>query len=299
MNRFPPKRIVVAADLSGPSRFALQAAKVLAHRWRAALDIVHVEYYPFAVMSAGLEEAAMSFPPLSPEAEVLVRKELRKAASGFRRDRLSVRSVPGWPPQTLAELARPDKADLLVLGTHGHAGLDRLAYGSVTEAVIRRARVPVLAVREGRTPVRPARVLAPWNGRSYAVRALRYARELARNMGAELHVFCIIAPGRSIDKECTALRRRLDAILGPGPDWALRVRVGDAREHIIREADSGRYGLIVLSAHRKPFSSDIVLGATVERVLRHARVPVLAVPSGKPPARPKVGRWAGGRIFAA
>ena len=73
-----------------------------------------------------------------------------------------------------------------------------------------------------------------------------------------------VVPSRlSIDECEPGLERRVESILGSGraPVWDLRVRVGDAREHIIREANSGRYGLVVVSAHRRPFSSDVVLGS--------------------------------------
>jgi nucleotide-binding universal stress UspA family protein len=45
--------------------------------------------------------------------------------------------------------ASEEQADMLVLGTHGRSGLDRLLLGSVTERVIRLAPCPVLSVRKG------------------------------------------------------------------------------------------------------------------------------------------------------
>ena len=144
---------------------------------------------------------------------------------------------------------------------------------------MRGSAVPVLTVRESKAPLILRRVLAPWNGRPYATRALRHARILARSLDAELHVLRVLPARRGVAERAPGLRRILEDVLGPGA-WSLRVRRGDARAHIIREAGSGRYGMVVLSAHRRPFSSDIVLGSTVERTLRHSRIPVLSVPSG-------------------
>jgi nucleotide-binding universal stress UspA family protein len=75
----------------------------------------------------------------------------------------------------------------------------------------------------------------------------------------------------------------------------LRTRKGDARAHIVKEANSGRYELVVLSAHRRPFGADFVLGSTIERVMRHSAIPVLSVPSGM--LRPRlIRKLASGRL---
>lgn len=288
MKRFPPRRILVAADLSGPSRSALDAAKALARRWGAALEIVYVQQPPMLPTWSTPDGMPVSPPLASQESRREVAEKLRKAAEGFPAERLKLRTILGWPPAVLLELARPERADLMVMGTHGYAGLDRLLTGSVSEAVVRRAQIPVLAVPERKGVVDVSRVLAPWNGRPYATRALRWARELARSLGATLDVLHVKEPGAAIDKNGAALERRLASILGAGPDWMLHTRKGDARARVVAEANSGRYDLVVLSAHRRAFAADFVLGSTIERLMRHAEVPVLAVPSGR--TRPRLVR---------
>lgn len=52
----------------------------------------------------------------------------------------------GAPPSTIITLAAQLGADLIVMSTHGRAGLGSLLYGSVAEAVLRAATVPVLLV---------------------------------------------------------------------------------------------------------------------------------------------------------
>lgn len=298
MKRFPPQRLLVAADLSAPSLSALDAAKALARRWGSSLQVVHARPPAFNGW-IGPEGLPMPLPIPAPAEERRLRARLREAAAGFPEDRLELRSVDGWPQEVLGGLAGGAEADLLVLGSHGYAGLDRLALGSVAEGVIRRARVPVLAVHPRAEPLRLSRVLAPWNGAPYATRALRYARELAASLDAELVVLRVFEPGKDRARDRASLRR-LGSLLR-GARWSLKTRAGDAREKIAREADSGRYGLLVLSAHRRPFSTDVVLGSTVERALRHSRIPVLAIPSGAAPRRllPRPPAWVGGKIFSA
>ena len=131
--------------------------------------------------------------------------------------------------------------------------------------------------------------------RPYATRALRWAREISRSLRSTLDVLYVNEIGKPIEKD-ESLGRRLVAALGTGSDWMLHKRAGDSREQIISAANSGRYELVVLSAHRRAFASDFVLGSAVERLLRHSKVPVLAVPSGR--SRPRVVRRLAARVGA-
>ncbi len=299
MNRFPPKRIVVAVDLSGPSLAALDAAEALARRRSATLEIVYVQQPPHIAAWAGLDAMPASVPPSTQQPRRRMEERLRKAAAGFPPERLKIRTVHGWPPAALLELAKPERADLFVMGTHGYAGLDRMLTGSVSEAVIRHSLIPVLAVPERKSGSLVLRVLAPWNGQPYATRALRWAREMARSLAATLVVLHVDESVSPVKADWRVLRRRLQSVLGAGPDWCLLVRAGDARARIVDEANSGRYELVVLSAHRRAFASDFILGSTVERLLRHSNVPVLAVPSGGARARPvrRLLASAGARLY--
>ena len=57
--------------------------------------------------------------------------------------------VEGSPSKKIVEYATDEGCDLIVMGTHGRGGIDRLLLGSVAERVVRTATVPVLTVRVG------------------------------------------------------------------------------------------------------------------------------------------------------
>lgn len=298
MNRFPPRRILIASDLAPSSLAALGAGRDLAARWGSAVELVHVQHPPVLAGWVGPDSMPASVPSATVEPRRRIELRLRRAAEGIDPAKLKLRMIHGPPPSALMELARPERADLLVMGTHGLAGLDRLLTGSVAEVVLRRARIPVLVVPEKAALPAGGRVLAPWNGRPYATRALRWAREFARGLGSMLDVLYVDENEHPLDRDA-ALCRRLLAALGTGTDWMLHKRQGDARARIVAEANSGRYAVVVLSAHRRAFASDFIFGCTVERVLRHSAVPVLAVPSGRSwaGAALSLGARAGGRLY--
>jgi len=59
---------------------------------------------------------------------------------------VETRIVEGMPSRTICEHAASESCDLIVMGTHGRGGIDRLLMGSVTERVVRTAEPPVLTV---------------------------------------------------------------------------------------------------------------------------------------------------------
>ncbi|MCE9525416.1 MAG: universal stress protein, partial [Planctomycetales bacterium] len=59
------------------------------------------------------------------------------------------RLLAGDPAEAIIRLAETEKADLIVIGTHGRRGLRRVLMGSVAEVVVRTASCPVLTVKQG------------------------------------------------------------------------------------------------------------------------------------------------------
>ena len=168
------------------------------------------------------------------------------------------------------------------MGTHGYAGLNRLLNGSMAEAVMRRADVPVMAVHERLDPPKYSRILVPHNMTPYADKALAYALDFAKGNNSTLEVLHVTAHnGLYKARAAQGLSSHLISIVGKRrtPKINLRIMSGDPREAILVEAKRGKFDLIILSAHKKPLLKDFIMGSTAERVLRHAPIPVLCVPS--------------------
>ena len=67
----------------------------------------------------------------------------------------------GPPASAIVEAAQAQKADLIVMSTHGRSGLGRLVLGSVAESVLRGTRAPILVVRAESAPVEPLQGAKP------------------------------------------------------------------------------------------------------------------------------------------
>lgn len=150
---FPFRRILATTDFSDLSLGAFPIAVELASHFGAELLILHVipmdmptpwDVPPYA-------DFGLASRP-SPEYEAEVRKEVER-----RLTQLAAKHAPGVTVRRLLgrgdaateidRLASEERADLIVLATHGWTGWRHLVFGSVAEKVLREAPCPVLSVR--------------------------------------------------------------------------------------------------------------------------------------------------------
>ncbi len=135
------RTIVHPTDFSEPSRAAFELACALARDYGAKLLILHVN--PPAPVYAP-DGVAVPFTMAEPEE---LRARLQAIRPSDERITYEHRLLEGDPAERIVETAVQEKADLIVMGTHGTTGLVRLLVGSVAESVLRKAPCPVLTVR--------------------------------------------------------------------------------------------------------------------------------------------------------
>ena len=141
-------RILVPTDFSATADAALDYAYVLAERFGASIELLHVLDDPF-VADGMAAEAYIS------EAPVLRSAMLREAQERLRHrvtpregvTHIDTEVLFGHGARTIAEYAAERGVDLIVMGTHGRTGFAHLLLGSVAERLVRTAPCPVLTVR--------------------------------------------------------------------------------------------------------------------------------------------------------
>jgi nucleotide-binding universal stress UspA family protein len=151
------RRILVPVDGSGTSALGLQQALGLAKDQRAQLRVLNVidervmataaDAYGAADMSALLQSMEETGKKALEEAAALAK------AGKVRAETAQVQSRGRYVSDVILDQAKTWRADLIVMGTHGRRGLNRLLLGSDAERVLREAPVPVLLVR-GEQPKR-------------------------------------------------------------------------------------------------------------------------------------------------
>lgn len=194
-----------------------------------------------------------------------------------------VREANEWP------------ANLIVMGTHGTSGFERLVLGSVTEKVLRRTTVPVLTIPRGAADAPDLAfetVLCAFDRSDASARALGYAVMFARGARARLVAAHVVENflnedpqfSRHFDTEdCfraaePAMRAWYAARIPPEAHAACEVEVvlrcGKASRELLAIARERRAGLIAVGTA----SAAAVFGSTAHTIVRAADVPVLVVP---------------------
>jgi nucleotide-binding universal stress UspA family protein len=143
------RHILCPVALTPTARGVLEYAGILAQRFGADLTVLHAIYDPLDITASHIPH-----PPLEQlrgemirVAEERLRGEMRETLGAVPRASLVV--VAGSPFQQITRFARAHGVDLIVLGSTGQTGLDRLITGSTAEQVVRTAHCPVFTVRLG------------------------------------------------------------------------------------------------------------------------------------------------------
>ena len=293
------QRILCPVDFSEFSRHALDYAVAIARWYDARLIALHVVPTIATFMPPAGEGL---YPPIvfSPQDLEQFDKELASFAAASGDTPIETQVLQGNVVGHIVDAAAAIPADLLVLGTHGRSGFDRLMLGSVTEKLLRKAPCPVLTVPARAPDAAPigtpfTRVLCAVDFSPVSLRALALAESLAAVAAAPLSLLHVLEPVSVFEPVAAgsgrlpvsadvhrAAQQRLETLVGSDTraftDVSEIVRAGKPYREILREASVQRTDLIVLGAHGGHIGLP-AFGSTTNHVVREATCPVLTVGS--------------------
>lgn len=143
------KKILVPVDGSPTSRKGLREAIRLARHCKARLRLLHVVdvFIVTPTLEAGpyLDDILKSFRAAG--RRILKNAETLERRQGVRTDSVIFESLGGPAAEIIVAHAKKWHADIIVAGTHGRRGINRLVMGSDAEQTVRTSPVPVLLVR--------------------------------------------------------------------------------------------------------------------------------------------------------
>jgi nucleotide-binding universal stress UspA family protein len=270
-------RILVPTDFSETADQALRYASGLARGLGAKLTIVYADPFVPPVDFTATVGAWDEFSFISLQARA--QDHLRIAAEANVDPEvaydIAIRVDP--PLDGILAEARASEADLIVMGTHGRTGFRRLIIGSVTEAVMRYAKVPVIAVPAHIVTSSPIRTIVCPVIDETSLEALTFAAEIAP---ADSHFIVIRAmvsdeTSESAD-ELIALRGAIPAALASRCELKL---LGDehAGNQIEGLAKTEHADLIVVAEPSGRSTSDLLRGTFAARLVQHSECPVLTI----------------------
>ena len=143
------RSILLPTDFSGCANYALPYAATIARATGASIVCLHViEPVVPAVGYTGLTEP-LPLADISDQLEESAEKELPRLAESDEVADLNIEEVivHGDAAAEIVRVANEREVDLIVISSHGRAGLGRILFGSTAEAVVRHASCPVLVVK--------------------------------------------------------------------------------------------------------------------------------------------------------
>ncbi len=292
------RRILCPVDFSDASQHALDHAVMIAGWYRARITALHVRHPAFLIEPPILfTDFGGGAVATLEDAETRLQHWLAPVrAAGIACDVLAVDGSNA--AGQIVAAAGTLEADLIVLGTHGRSGFERLLLGSVTEKVVRTAPCPVITVPPPSvaTSTLPfKRVLCAVDFSEPSMAALHVAVSMAKESGSTLtllHVLEFPPEGEMSASvpfdmatyrtavQTEAARRLVEVITEDVRTWcqpATKLVYGKPYVQILGTASETHADLIVLGVHGRNALDLMIFGSTTNHVIRSATCPVLTL----------------------
>jgi nucleotide-binding universal stress UspA family protein len=291
-------------DFSEFSSRAIPYAVSLARRFGGRVSLQHTVPPPNYLFTEGQGRDSAAVQRDIENEMQRSREEIRALllSFGIETAEVTVHVNEGNPGEHILKAITEDQIDLVVMGTHGHKGFNRLVLGSLTEELIHRLPCPVLAVSRHLTElvdplagVRMRTILLATDFSTHSDRALAYALNWASAWNSKIVLLHVVKEVSSAMKGIIELfpeynpyfqqqiSRAWEAVREYVPDGGQQkcevyyeIRQGNPKEEILRVAETKDADLIVTGA-RGAGKSGSLWGSVSSAVVRDGRHPVLVV----------------------
>jgi len=284
----PIKTVLCAIDLSSMTTHVLMAAAEVAQAYDAKLVVLHAvevwdRRYDFIVDDLVKR--------IEVDAQAKVHAELGRL--GKKHDvPIEVQVVKGHGHVAIISAVKTLRPDLLVIGSHGRRGIDRVLLGSVADSVLRQSPASVLVVRPLRNPDFYTIVCAV-DFSDCSRQALERALDLAQRDKVKsiraLHVFEIpvvyvdagLAYQAAFEQVEKAHIKEMEKFLKPYQNCGVAiestVQEGPAAPTIMAFADRVNADLLVIGSHGRSRLGAMLIGGVSNKIVHRTQVPLLAV----------------------
>lgn len=295
-----PKKIMVPTDFSTGSNEAIYFAVMLAEPFASEVTLFHA----ISLFEADPNNPDYRFPKIEEIYAALEETaskrmdEIDRSHQKIKFRKVMVRGIS--PTEEIVSFAQDQKMDLIVMGTHGRSGLSHFMLGSVAEKIIRHMPCPVVTIhhpgeKKKRSYAGIERIVVPIDFSPYSKQAVETAAVVAGKFGAELQFLHVIeeqvhpshyVTGKTsifafvpdlMNKSEAAMKKFVEPNLPASVQRTFHVVEGRAHTAIVEFAEQQKAGLIAIASHGLSGLEHFLVGSTTERVVRHAKIPVLAV----------------------
>lgn len=266
------KRILVPCDFSEPAVQAFKFAVEIAKESGGEINLLNVVELPTLYDSPGLRPFEQSY---MREVKDDVVKKFGKMRDKWAPAKVKVHTLVqfGSLMASIDEAIKAVRADLLLVGTHGASGLREFTIGSNTEKIVRRATIPVIAIKKAPKKIENI-VLPTWPDLDQEELTMK-VKELQNFFKANIHIVYINTP--AMFRRDVATKTALSAFAKRFmlKDFTLNVYNDISEEEgIINFSKEINADLVAMRTHGRRGLAHIAGGSIAEDVVNHIECPI-------------------------
>jgi nucleotide-binding universal stress UspA family protein len=305
------KKIAVPLDGSALAEKALPFAIQLANSMDAGLLLIRATKVPSLLTDTPAHE--LEYLETAEVYFETIKNSITNPAleNHIAAEKLETLVVYGDTVAEIVEITPFEKADLVVMTTHGRSGLSRMVMGSVAKKVLRQSQLPVIVMRPENlqtselieetllenAPTTKS-VVVTLDGTADAEAILEPAIELAQKLGATVNLLEVVVPSIPVEYGAgfygigfdldTDTRKRIDTakeylaklkvqLSERGINCASVVKVGNAATEIVEYTQAIQASLIAMATHARGTVGEFLIGSVADEVMRKSHLPVVMV----------------------
>ena len=272
-------KILIPMDFSETANLAIKHGAFLAKFLKGDLIIAHVikksEILDILMPMIHFEE--------NMGIEEIVSKKLEETAAEIRKEygiQVSTIVSSGNITSEIVEIAKSNKADLIIMGTQGYTAIEEFLMGSNSYRVISKSPIPVMTVRKEATKFGYHNIVLPIDSSEHSRQKVNATISLAEKFSAKLHILGILG------EEEKDYEHKMKIIIGQVEDLAKKhgvlfdskIEYAANRAHnTLKYAKAMSADLVVTMTDQNAELSSLLLGTYAHQLINYAKMPVLSL----------------------
>ena len=275
---FEIKRILIPYDFSETAALSLEHAVFMAKLLKADIYLLHI------LESVSFTSAfGAAFGNVDKKLESESNTKLEEIGKQIHMNNgITVKSITevGRIYRKIVDVAKRERVDIIIMGTHGVSGYKKFNVGTNTSKVVEEAGCPVISVQTHSKKIGFKKIVLPIDNTPQSRQKVSYALAVARSYGSHICIAGLINFGNEDNKRMFKLK--VDQV----EEWLLQHGVSVEKKFVegdnlakmtMQAAEEWDADLIVIMTEQEPSITGFCLGTYATQVVNHSKIPVMAV----------------------
>ena len=281
MKSFTIQKILIPIDFSETSLLAIEHAAFTAQLFKAELVLLHVVEKYWEKFSIITPELKVDVPNDFMES---IEKKLEDISANIRSNngvKANCITTNGNIYTEIVNISKEQKVDLIVMGTHGTAGIAEFFVGSNTYKVVTKSTSPVLSVQGNAKQLGYKNILLPIDDSAHSRQKVNHAIVLAKHYASKLHVLGLANSDMDktdLGKFDIKLIHIQDYIQKCGVMCDKNIVSGTNQAKMTLDyANNSATDLIVIMTDQEENITGRLMGTYAQQIINHSKIPVMSV----------------------